>query len=107
MGKVVTIYLSDEEARDLKGFCDENRVTQYNALKTAVKQLLYNPEEAVVEETWIEEEKVYEDHEEEALEVSEDADEIEVAEKSGEEETVSKLIRILRARREKNKENSY
>jgi hypothetical protein len=43
MGKVVTIYFSDEEAQDLKDFCDENRCTQYSALKTAVKQLLHKP----------------------------------------------------------------
>lgn len=41
IGKVVTIYLSDEEAQDLKNFCDENQCTQYSALKTAVKQLLH------------------------------------------------------------------
>ena len=51
MGKVITIYLSDEEARSLKGFCDENRCTQYSALKTAVKQLLYSLVESVYEET--------------------------------------------------------
>lgn len=50
MGKVVTIYLSDEEASDLKGFCDENQCTQYSALKTAVKQLLYRPVESVHED---------------------------------------------------------
>ena len=40
MGKIVTIYLTDDEARELKTFCDENQCTQYSALKTAVKQLL-------------------------------------------------------------------
>jgi hypothetical protein len=43
LGKIVTIYLSDDEAGDLKEFCDENRCTQYSALKTAVKQLLSKP----------------------------------------------------------------
>lgn len=43
MGKIVTIYLSDEEVRDLRDFCDENQCTQYSALKTAVKQLLSKP----------------------------------------------------------------
>jgi hypothetical protein len=43
MGKVVTIYLSDDEARGLRDFCDENQCTQYSALKTAVKQLLHKP----------------------------------------------------------------
>ena len=41
MGKITTIYLSDAEARRLKEFCDENQCTQYSALKTAVKQLLF------------------------------------------------------------------
>ena len=43
MGKIVTVYLSDEEAKDLKTFCDDNRCTQYSALKTAVKELLSKP----------------------------------------------------------------
>jgi Holliday junction resolvase len=43
MGKIVTIYLSDQEVHDLKEFCEENRCTQYSALKTAVKQLLFEP----------------------------------------------------------------
>ena len=43
MGKIVTIYLSDEEARELKEFCDENQCTQYSALKAAVKQILSKP----------------------------------------------------------------
>lgn len=58
MGKVVTIYLSDEEARSLKGFCDENRCTQYSALKTAVKQLLHRPVESVYGEPWVEDKSV-------------------------------------------------
>ena len=43
MGKVVTLYLSDDAARDLKEFCDENQCTQYSALKTAVRQILSKP----------------------------------------------------------------
>jgi hypothetical protein len=43
MGKVITVYLSDEETRHLKDFCDENQCTQYSALKTAVRQLLFRP----------------------------------------------------------------
>jgi hypothetical protein len=50
MGKVVTIYLSDEETRQLKDFCDENQCTQYSALKTAVRQLLYRPLESIEED---------------------------------------------------------
>ncbi len=47
MGKIVTVYLSDEEAKDLKTFCDDNRCTQYSALKTAVKELISKPIEEV------------------------------------------------------------
>ena len=43
MGKIVTVYLSDDEVKDLKTFCDDNRCTQYSALKTAVKELLSKP----------------------------------------------------------------
>jgi predicted transcriptional regulator len=43
MCKIVTIYLSDDEARRLQEFCDENKCTQYSALKTAVKQILSEP----------------------------------------------------------------
>ena len=43
MGKIVTIYLSNDEARRLQEFCDANKCTQYSALKTAVKQILSEP----------------------------------------------------------------
>jgi hypothetical protein len=43
VAKIVTIYLSDEEARELQEFCNENQCTQYSALKTAVKELLSKP----------------------------------------------------------------
>ena len=43
LGKLVSLYLSDSEARELKAFCDANQCTQYNALKTAVRQLLEQP----------------------------------------------------------------
>ena len=33
MGKIVTIYLSDDEARELKSFCDENQCTQYSVAR--------------------------------------------------------------------------
>jgi len=39
MGKLATIYLSDEEARTLARFCEENRCTQYSAIKIAIKEL--------------------------------------------------------------------
>ena len=42
MGKILTLYLSDEEAHQLKAFCDENQCTQYSALKIALKELLFN-----------------------------------------------------------------
>jgi hypothetical protein len=36
LGKIVAIYLSDAEAKDLK-FCNENQCSQYSALKTAAR----------------------------------------------------------------------
>lgn len=39
MGKLATIYLSDEEARTLTRFCEENRCTQYSAIKIAIREL--------------------------------------------------------------------
>jgi Holliday junction resolvase len=52
MAKIVTIYLSNEEAKELQEFCNENQCTQYSALKTAVKELLSKPmylEEEILE----------------------------------------------------------
>jgi hypothetical protein len=43
MGKITSIYLTDEEATKLKRFCDENQCTQYSALKTAVRELVTKP----------------------------------------------------------------
>ncbi len=50
LGKMVSLYLSDREAHDLRAFCDENQCTQYNALKTDVRQLLSKPTRQVEEE---------------------------------------------------------
>jgi Holliday junction resolvase len=43
MGKVTSIYLTDEEIAELKKFCNENQCTQYLALKTAISELLSKP----------------------------------------------------------------
>jgi len=43
MGKIVTVYLTDEEAKELKQFCEENQCTQYSAMKTALKEILFKP----------------------------------------------------------------
>jgi len=56
MGKITSIYLTDEEAIQLKKFCDENQCTKYSALKIAVKELLSKPIEETEEETPITEE---------------------------------------------------
>jgi Holliday junction resolvase len=74
LGKIVTIYLSDDEARDLKEFCDESRCTQYSVLKTAVRQLLYRPvqvEEEGPQEIVEEPEETLEDTEEESTTIEE------------------------------------
>jgi predicted transcriptional regulator len=94
MGKIVTIYLSDQEARDLKEFCEENRCTQYSALKTAVKQLLFEPinrkEEDIPEEFMEETEEDDTAHDE----VAEELDETTVPEP----DPLTFLIKRLRAR---------
>lgn len=43
MGKVTSIYLTDEEASELKRFCEENQCTQYSAIKTGLRELLAKP----------------------------------------------------------------
>ena len=40
LGKMVSIYLTDKEADDLKRFCEDNNCTQYSAVKTAIRELL-------------------------------------------------------------------
>ena len=39
MGKINTIYLSNEEVEKLEKFCEENRCTQYSAMKMAIREL--------------------------------------------------------------------
>ena len=78
MGKIVTIYLSDAEARDLENFCDENRCSQYSALKIAVKELLSKPIVKMEEETLItNEEEASKIIEEEFIEENEEPEAIE------------------------------
>lgn len=43
MGKITSIYLTDEEAAELKKFCEENRCTQYSAFKAALRELISKP----------------------------------------------------------------
>ena len=45
MGKITSIYLTDEESKELQKFCEENQCTQYNALKTALRELLFKPDD--------------------------------------------------------------
>jgi hypothetical protein len=40
MGKLTSIYLTDEEFAELKKFCEENQCSQYSAIKTAVRELV-------------------------------------------------------------------
>ena len=103
MGKVVTIYLSVEEASSLKGFCDENRCTQYSALKTAVKQLLYRPLEAVYGDTGVKDKSVDEGQEEDT-EIIEDTEEIKEVEENGNQERLLTLVQKIRRASKKQKE---
>jgi hypothetical protein len=52
VGKVTSIYLTDEEASELKRFCEENQCTQYSAIKTGLRELIAKPktESAEVEQ---------------------------------------------------------
>ena len=43
MGKVTSIYLSDEEVTELKKFCEKNQCSQYAVLKMALRELLFEP----------------------------------------------------------------
>ena len=43
MGKIVTIYLTDEETTGLRRFCEENACSQYTAIKTGLRELLSRP----------------------------------------------------------------
>ena len=43
MGKITSIYLTEEEAMQLEKFCEENQCTQYSALKTALREMVSRP----------------------------------------------------------------
>ena len=43
MGKMVSVYLTDNEANDLRRFCENHGCTQYSVLKTALHELLSKP----------------------------------------------------------------
>ena len=100
MGKIVTIYLSDEEARELRDFCDENQCTQYSALKTAVKQILCAPMQR--EEEDVPEDIIDEPQEETVISdevVEESIEEPDVDEGIVENSVESFLERLLRIRK--------
>jgi len=95
MGKVVTLYLSDEETRHLKDFCDENQCTQYSALKTAVRQLIYRPLESY-------EENESQSNPENTVEETQDIDHINENEdilepQTEQSELVAKIRRLIKA----------
>ena len=99
MGKIVTIYLSNEEARDLRDFCDENQCTQYSALKTAVKHLLSRPlqvegdedvPEEVIEEP--QDEVIVDEEVEESIELPEEEEDP----ASDSDDTLRQFLRRLR-----------
>jgi hypothetical protein len=51
MGKMTSIYLTDEEASELKRYCDEHQCSQYSVLKTALREFLSNSKDELVEES--------------------------------------------------------
>lgn len=54
MGKMTSIYLTDEEATELKRFCEENQCTQYSALKSALREIISKPVRADEQEIVLE-----------------------------------------------------
>ena len=90
MGKITSIYLTDEEAKQLEKFCEKNQCTQYSALKTALRELL---------STSIKEEKPSTLEEEETSPESEVEEETEEAKKKQEIRKLNlrKLARALKA----------
>ena len=64
MGKMTSIYLTDEEVAELKKFCNENQCTQYSALKTALRELLCKPIKETEEKSSFERETLQESEEE-------------------------------------------
>ena len=79
MGKITSIYLTDEEATELKKFCDENQCTKYSALKTALRELLSKP---IKEETTVPQEKASCPTEHEVMEETEETQKREETEKA-------------------------
>ncbi|EMR73924.1 hypothetical protein MCGE09_00422 [Thaumarchaeota archaeon SCGC AB-539-E09] len=107
MGKIVTIYLSDKEADELKKFCDENQCTQYSALKVTVKQILSEPMQR--EEVTISEDILDEHQEENIIEdiVEENTEEPEKDESKIEEsnDLLRQLLISIRKERSRMTEN--
>jgi len=56
VGKITSIYLTDEEAAMLEKFCNENQCTQYSALKTALRELVSQPIKTIEEDMSIDQE---------------------------------------------------
>ena len=50
MGKMTSIYLTDQEVADLERFCEENKCTKYSVLKTALRQLVSKHENSIEQE---------------------------------------------------------
>ena len=97
MGKIVTVYLTDEEASELKQFCEENQCSQYSVMKTALKEILFKPVKETVEEPFQIEEEVPEGEapENETLEKDSEDGEITEDEKQADEDAEKSLITLL------------
>ena len=65
MGKMTSIYLTDEEASDLETYCEENQCSQYSVLKIALREFLYNANVESLEENVEQEENSEEQSEQE------------------------------------------
>jgi len=94
MGKIVTVYLTDEEASELKQFCEENQCSQYSVMKTALKEILFKPTKETIEGPSQTEEEIpeLEALEDEILEKDSEDNEISEAEKFTDEEDPNRSI---------------
>jgi len=96
MGKIVTVYLTDEEASELKKFCEENQCSQYSVMKTALKEILFKPMKETSEEPSYTEEETSEQEAPEDETLEDDSEDKEITEE--EKQTDEEAPKSLRAR---------
>jgi hypothetical protein len=68
MGKITSIYLTDEEASELESYCEEHQCSQYSVLKNALRDFLSNSKHESIEENVIPQESEGEEQQQESKE---------------------------------------